>query len=75
MQNTPKNENSVYVISDLNKVSDNIKDKYFKIMAIPEPKKSTKNSITFEGEEYLTFAFSCIQLNVNDSGNIEQQNL
>lgn len=33
-------------------------------------KKSSKNSITFEGEDYLTFAFSCIQLQVMDSGTL-----
>jgi hypothetical protein len=33
-------------------------------------KKSSKNSITFEGEDYLTFAFSCIKLSVNDTGSL-----
>ncbi|MDF1864683.1 MAG: hypothetical protein P1U70_07605 [Saprospiraceae bacterium] len=33
-------------------------------------KKTSKNSITFEGDEYLTFAFSCIQLQVKESGTL-----
>ena len=32
--------------------------------------KSSKNSITFEGDVYLTFAFSCIQLKVTTDGTI-----
>ena len=32
--------------------------------------KTSKNSITFEGEDFLTFAFSCIQLQVMDSGSL-----
>lgn len=32
--------------------------------------KTGKNSITFEGEDFLTFAFSCIQLQVMDGGSL-----
>lgn len=35
MNETPKSENPVYVISDFNKIIEKIKDQYFKIMATP----------------------------------------
>lgn len=42
MKNTAKSQSAVYLISDFNKVSERVKDRYFKIMAIPEPKKTKK---------------------------------
>lgn len=51
---------------ELPEVQEILKDTKVKI----NPKASSKNALTFEGTDYLTFAFSCIQLILNDSGNL-----
>ncbi len=51
---------------ELPEIQEILKDNKVKI----NPKTSSKKALTFEGEDNLTFAFSCVQLILNDSGTI-----
>lgn len=42
MEDTPQNESCVFGVKDMEKIVEKVKDEYFKVMAIPKPKKEKK---------------------------------